>query len=57
VNTTPATEAMVEQTILQLVRDRLVQVVGADGVPRNVRTALKPDHVLKLPSQTVFSFG
>jgi len=57
VNTTPATEAMVERAILQLVRDRQVQVVGPDGSPRNVRTALKPDHIIRLPNQTIFDFG
>jgi three-Cys-motif partner protein len=56
VNTTPATEVMVEQAVLQLVRDRQVQVIGPDGTVRNVRTALKPDHVIKLPDQQVFSF-
>lgn len=56
VNTTPATEAMVERAVLQLVRDRQVQVIGSDGSQRNVRTALKPDHVIKLPDQQVFSF-
>lgn len=47
---------MVERAVLQLVRDRQVQVIGSDGGQRNVRTALKPDHVLRLPDQQVFSF-
>lgn len=51
VNTTPATEAMVERAVLQLVRDRQVQVIGSDGSQPNVRTALKPDHVLRLPGR------
>lgn len=56
-NTTPATKKMVEKTVLELVHEREIQVVGTDGTLRHVRTALKNDHVLRLPQQRAFSFG
>lgn len=54
INSTPATQEMVEQALLHLVRDQQIEVVGADGSRRNVRTALKKDHVLRLPAQRSF---
>jgi len=45
VNATPATETMIERAILDLVREKQIQVVGDDGSVRNVRTALKDNHV------------
>ncbi|MFO1219626.1 MAG: three-Cys-motif partner protein TcmP [Burkholderiaceae bacterium] len=57
INTTPATREMVEATILELVRERQVEVVGDDGSLRNVRKALKGSHILKLAPQRTFVFG
>ncbi len=51
VNTTPATLAMVERAVLDLVREKEVEVVGADGGLRHVRSALQGDHVLRLAAQ------
>lgn len=51
VNSTPVTEAMFEQAVLALVREREVEVVGDNGSLRHVRTALQADHVLRLPLQ------
>jgi len=56
VNTTPATEAMVEQAVLRLVREREIQVVGDNGSLRHVRKALKEDHVLRLADQRAIVF-
>lgn len=55
-NTTPATKAMVEQTVLGLVREKEVEIVGLDGKVRNVRTALQSDHVVRLRAQRRFVF-
>ena len=55
-NTTPATKAMVEKTVLDLVREKEVEIVGLDGKVRNVRTALQSDHVVRLRSQRRFVF-
>lgn len=51
VNSTPVTEAMFEQAVLALVREREIEVVGDNGSLRHVRTALQADHVLRLPQQ------
>ncbi|MBA4344480.1 MAG: hypothetical protein C0423_20260 [Methylibium sp.] len=51
VNSTPVTEAMFEQAVLALVREREVEVVGDNGSLRHVRTALQADHVLRIPQQ------
>lgn len=56
INATPATKQMMEAAILQLVRENEIEVVGADGGVRNVRAAVKPDHVLRLPMQRSFFF-
>lgn len=56
VNTTPATEKMVEQTLLRLVREREVEVLGMDGSSRNVRTAIKGEHILRLTRQRPLVF-
>ena len=55
-NTTPATKAMVEQTVLGLVREKGLEIVGLDGKIRNVRTALRSDHVVRLRTQCRFVF-
>jgi len=51
VNSTPVTEAMFEKAVLALVREREVEVIGDNGSLRNVRTALRADHVLRLRRQ------
>lgn len=51
VNATPATESMIERAILDLVREKQIQVVGEDGAVRNVRTALKDKHIIRVPEQ------
>jgi three-Cys-motif partner protein len=58
VNATPATEVMIEQAVLRLVREREVEVLGENGSVRHVRTALQDDHVLRLADQrTLVLFG
>ena len=58
VNTTPATEEMVERTVLKLVHQREVEVFGEDGTLRNVRKAIQEDHVLRLSRQRpIYFFG
>ena len=54
INSTPATEAMVESALLHLVRERQIEVVDKDGATRNVRKRLQKDDVLRLPSQRTF---
>jgi len=54
INSTPATEEMVERAILHLVHEKHIEVVGADGSKRNVRTSLQKDHILRLPLQKTF---
>lgn len=56
VNTTPATEAMVEEAVLRLVRERAVEVVGDNGSLRHVKKAIKADHVIRLPEQRPLIF-
>ncbi len=56
VNTTPATEAMVEEALLQLVRERAIEVVGDNGSLRHVRKAIRDDHVIRLPEQRPLIF-
>lgn len=56
VNSTPATESMIERAILDLVRQREIEVVGDNGSIRHVRTALKDDHVLRLCGQRALIF-
>lgn len=51
VNATPATESMIERAILDLVREKQIQVVGDDGNVRNVRTALQDKHIIRVPRQ------
>lgn len=58
VNTTPATQAMVEQAVLSLVREREVEVLGDNGSLRHVKKALRDDHVLRLRDQrSLLLFG
>ena len=56
VNTTPATQAMFEQAVLQLVREREIEIVGDDGSLRHVKKALRDDHVLRIPNQRALFF-
>lgn len=51
VNTTPATQAMVEQAVLSLVREREIEVLGDNGSLRHVKKSLRDDHVLRLRDQ------
>lgn len=51
INSTPVTEAMYEQAVLELVREREVEVIGDNGRLRHVRTALQAEHILRLPQQ------
>ena len=50
-NTTPATESMIEQTLLELVHDQQIEVIGDNGSVRRVRKALKDGHVLRYRRQ------
>lgn len=56
VNATPATESMIERAILDLVREKEIEVVGDNGSVRNVRTSLKDDHTLRLRAQRTLVF-
>jgi three-Cys-motif partner protein len=56
INSTPATMKMVEASVLELVRAKEIQVVDGAGDIRSVRTSLKPDHIIRLPSQKSFTF-
>lgn len=56
VNSTPATESMIERAILDLVREREIEVIGDNGSVRHVRAALKDDHVLRLRGQRALIF-
>lgn len=56
-NFTPATRDMVESTVLDLVRDQQVEVVGDDGSLRHVRKALKANHIIRVPAQRTFLFA
>lgn len=56
VNTTPATETMVEEAVLRLVRERAIEVVGDNGSLRHVRKAIQDDHVIRLPEQRPLIF-
>lgn len=51
VNATPATESMIARAILDLVREKQIQVVGNDGSVRNVRSSLKDEHIIRVPAQ------
>ena len=57
VNTTPATREMIEGAVLQLVRDKVVEIVGREGDIRNVRSSVQSSHVLRLAKQRSFSFA
>jgi hypothetical protein len=56
INTTPATRSMVEATLLELHQSGEIIVVDDAGDASKARVKLKPDHVLRLPSQRSFSF-
>jgi three-Cys-motif partner protein len=54
INTTPATRDMVEATLLQLHQIGEIVVVDETGDPSKARVSLKPNHVLRLPTQRSF---
>jgi three-Cys-motif partner protein len=56
INTTPATRRMVEATLLELHHRGDIRVVDEDGDATKARVSLKPDLILKLPSQRTFLF-
>ncbi|WP_296655271.1 three-Cys-motif partner protein TcmP [Paraburkholderia sp.] len=56
INSTPATMKMVEASVLELVRAKEIQVVDTVGAIRSVRTSLRPNHIIRLPSQKSFAF-
>lgn len=56
VNMMPATESMVEQVILSLVREREIEVFGDNGSPRHVKKALQDGHILRLAGQRPLIF-
>jgi three-Cys-motif partner protein len=56
VNTTPATLQMVEQAVIQLVKEKAVEVVGDNGSLRHIRKAVQDDHILRLPNQQAMMF-
>lgn len=51
INTTPATQDMVEAALLQLHKGKEIRIMGDGGVESRVRSSLSKDHVLRLPSQ------
>jgi three-Cys-motif partner protein len=50
-NNTPATRSMVVNTVLELVREEHLEVLGENQRARNVRTAIQDDHIIKLKPQ------
>lgn len=56
INTTPATRDMVEATLLELHQGGEIVVADEAGDPSRARVNLKNHHVLRLPSQRIFSF-
>lgn len=56
INTTPATRSMVEATLLELHQSGEIMVTDNAGDASKARVKLKPDHVLRLPSQRSFCF-
>lgn len=56
INTTPATRSMVEATLLELHQAGEIVVQDETGDPSKARIKLKPNHILRLPSQRSFSF-
>lgn len=57
INTTPATRSMVEAAVLKLHQSGEIRVVDERGDASKARVNLKPDHVLRLPSQRSFGFS
>jgi len=55
INSTPATESMIEGIILDVVHDKQIEVIGDNGSLRHVRTAIQDDHILR--SRRQFSLG
>lgn len=56
INTTPATRNMVGATLLELHQSGTIRVMDQAGGTSKARVNIKPNHVLKLPSQRVFNF-
>lgn len=56
INTTPATRSMVEATLLELHKSGEIVVSDDAGDASKARVNLKPNHVLRLPSQRSFVF-
>lgn len=56
INTTPATRAMVESTLLALNEGGDITILDETGGATRARVHLKPEHVLQLPSQRSFGF-
>lgn len=56
INTTPATRSMVESTLLALNEGGDITILDETGGASRARVHLKPEHVLRLPSQRSFSF-
>jgi len=55
INSTPATESMIQVATLDVVHDQQIEVIGDNGSVRHVRTAIQDDHVLRYRRQ--FSLG
>lgn len=56
INTTPATRSMIESTLLSLNQSGDIVVMDERGDATKARVHLKPEHILKLPSQRSFVF-
>lgn len=56
INTTPATRSMVESTLLALNEGGDITILDETGGASKARVRLKPEHVLRLPSQRSFGF-
>ena len=57
INGTPVTRDMVEARLLKLSAKKEVQIPGEDGGPSTARKHLKPEHILRMPTQGAFSFS
>ncbi len=55
-NETPATRAMIEGAMLELVREGEIEVLGDNNRIRNVRTGIRDNHRVRLKPQKQFSF-
>jgi len=55
-NNTPATRAMIEKTILNLVEEKEILVIGNNNKISNVKTTIKDSHLILLKPQRKFIF-